>query len=80
MFRAEYISPNDPLPIFRTNRYLPPTVKSDLDEVLALAIMKKNNNNVLKIVYIYSEHLGIFSKTTNLIHNTTENHIKHTQT
>lgn len=41
MFRAEYISPNDPLPIFRTNRYLPPTVKSDLDEVVALAIMKK---------------------------------------
>lgn len=41
MFRAEYISPNDPLPIFRTNRYLPPTVKSDLDAVLALAMMNK---------------------------------------
>ena len=39
-FNARYISPNDPLPIFRISLYLPPTTNSDLVVDAILWILK----------------------------------------
>lgn len=41
-FNARYISPNDPLPIFRISLYLPPTTNSDLVVDAILWILKYN--------------------------------------
>ena len=40
MLIPKYISPNEPLPIFLTKRYLPLTRNSDFELLLALAILK----------------------------------------